>query len=187
MRKGFLILFLSTFLFGDNFLLDDEKAKNPKIFNSKPELLTKGELIHRLDIDEKGIKEYTKKISLLKNETKRLQSKILSISTENTKLKTNQQIYLEKIEKLSSRLEELETILTVEPDNEPDIASSYKRLKQEYKRLELSSSLRNADGYKAFQMEKENHLLKRRVDSLLKELDKKQEPKAFIDGVSVLQ
>ena len=173
--------------YADNFLLDMEKEKNPRLFNENPAKLSKDELIYRVSADEKGIAEYTKKISTLKNDTKKLASKITSLSRENSKLKKDQQIYLEKIEKLSSRLEELDKVMSVDSADIPDISTAYKKLQQEYKQLELYSALKGGDGNRIYQLEKENAALRRDMDTLVRELNTKPMPRAFVGGTSVLQ
>lgn len=180
-----MLLFTSTF--ADDFYLDQEKRKNPTIFEAKPENLTKEQLVYRTKTDEKGLSQYARKITTLKGELRTLQSKVASVNSENKKLRDDRDTYIEKIEKLSMRLEELENILTVEPSEQKDIHAAYKRLQQEYKRLELSSSLKGDGGYKSLQLEKENALLKKQLNAILRELNRVPEPRAFVGNVGIVE
>ncbi len=185
--KILLLTVATSQLFADDFYLDQEKRKNPAVFEARPENLTKEQLVYRTKTDEKGLSQYAKKISTLKGELRTLQSKVASITSENKKLKDDRDTYIEKIEKLSLRLEELENILTVEPNEEKDIHAAYKRLQQEYKRLELSSSLKGDGGYKMLQIEKENALLKKQLNAILREINRTPEPRAFVGNVGVVE
>jgi chromosome segregation ATPase len=170
-------------LFADNFLLDQEKRKNPVVFSAQPEQLTKDNLIYRMKIDEKGLTEYSQKISSLRRSLRRVQAKVSQLQTDNQAMQREKESYIEKIDKLSSKVAELEVTLTTIPSSQRDIYAAYNKLLLEYKRLDLSTALKGNEGYMVLQLEKENYLLKKELSKLSPEYRKQSKPRAYVESV----